>query len=144
MENATKALSIAGAILITIIIIALGAQVYNGIQELPMSEEERLEAEEIEKFNSRFNIYNDKSLYKAEFKSVINKIIDNNTLYPGYQIQINIDGEEKTDIEAKDFINGEINSYWRCTQIEYTEGRISKMYFESVNVADPDPSTDTP
>ena len=144
MENATKALSIAGAILITIIIIALGAQVYNGIQELPMSEEERLEAEEIEKFNSRFNIYNDKSLYKAEFKSVINKIIDNNTLYPGYQIQININGEEKTDTDAKVFIEEDeedIDSFWRCTKIEYTEGRISKMYFESVNVA---PSTDAP
>ena len=139
MENATKALSIAGAILITIIIIALGVQVYNGIKELPMSEEERLEAEEIEKFNSKFNIYNNKSLYKAEFKSVINKIIDNNKTYPEYQIKININGTDKADSEAQIWINdeeGTLNAYWRCIKIEYNEGRISKMYFKSVDTSE--------
>lgn len=136
MENATRALSMAGAILITIIIIALGVQAYNRIKEMPMSEEERLEVEELSRFNSKFEIYNKTSLYKAEFRSAINKIVDNNRVYPEYRIEISIDGEIKLDEEAKVYVaDTNIPDFWRCTKIEYDGGRISKIYFEHVAVS---------
>ncbi len=147
MENATKALNIAGAILITMLIVAIGVQVYNGIQEMPMSEEERLEAEEIEKFNSKFNIYNNKSLYQAEFKSVINKIEDNNALADqdrrtskidyvikdttGANISLVFD-DNNNIVEIQDGTETrELPSFWKCTKIEYTDGRVSKMTFQA-------------
>lgn len=143
MENATKALSIAGAILITIIVLALGVQVYNGIRQMPMSEEERKEAEEIEKFNSKFNVYNNKPLYQAEFKSVINKIVDNNTLV-GQDRRVSMvnarvemsDGttyEDLTYIQENLVKSDTLSHFWKCTKIEYDEnGRVSKMTFKEV------------
>ena len=57
MENASKALLIAGAILLCILIIAIGMFIYNSAQETIVSSLNSLSTQEIEAFNNQFVTY---------------------------------------------------------------------------------------
>ena len=57
MENASKALLIAGAILLCILIIAIGMFIYNSAQSTVTSSMTSLSTQQIESFNNQFTIY---------------------------------------------------------------------------------------
>lgn len=81
MENASKALLMAGGILIAIIII--GALVYmmstsSGFFSAKQSVEQ---TEQLVAFNNQYEAYNKKLLRGTDVISVMNKVIDNNTKY---------------------------------------------------------------
>ena len=57
MENASKALLIAGAILLCILIIAIGIFIYNSAQGTIVSSLNSLSTQEIEAFNNQFISY---------------------------------------------------------------------------------------
>lgn len=78
MENAAKALQIAGGVLISLIII--GALVY-GYQQLSSLEQTREDAEgEVKSadFNGNYEVYNRSGLYGSELLSLANKMEDYN------------------------------------------------------------------
>ena len=77
MENASKAIIIAGSILITVIIISLLAIVLGGIGDLQAEEEKSFSIEQLEKYNRKFNTF-DRSLYGSELLSLANLIDDYN------------------------------------------------------------------
>ncbi len=81
MENASKALIIAGGVLISIIAISLFTYMYGSISTLVSSSETDYQAEEISTFNSGFEAYNKKLMYGTDVISVYNKAEDNNTNY---------------------------------------------------------------
>lgn len=56
MENATKALIIAGAVIITILVISLGVMVFNNYSA-SVSENSSLDEQEITEFNNQFTEY---------------------------------------------------------------------------------------
>ena len=75
MENASKAIIMAGGILIALIIVSLIVMIFGGMGELYSQEGENLTIEQLEKFNRQFATY-DRSLYGSELLSLANLISD--------------------------------------------------------------------
>ena len=76
MENASKALIIAGAILLSILIISLGIMVYNNAKNTAQSG--NLDQHEISAFNSQWEAYVGKSKTASEVTTLIQALIVNN------------------------------------------------------------------
>ena len=72
MENATKALIIAGAILISILIIALGVMVYNNASSSVSNSD--MTSTEIETFNQKFLQYLSDNMSASEVSSLITAV----------------------------------------------------------------------
>ena len=85
MENASKALIIAGAILLAILIIGLGIFIYN--QASNSVGDTRMDQVAIKQFNGKFEIYLDKELSSIEAKSLIDtinyQVVDKNDFLSG-------------------------------------------------------------
>ena len=76
MENASKALIIAGAILLSILIISLGIMVYNNAKNTVGSA--NLNKQEIETFNSEWQAYEGTTKTASEVKTMVNAVIASN------------------------------------------------------------------
>ena len=72
MENASKALIIAGAILLSILIISLGIMVYNNAKSTVG--EANLDAETIQTFNSKFTMYAGNGVAASKANSLIEAV----------------------------------------------------------------------
>lgn len=101
MENASKALLIAGGILIALLIIALLVYSFGSMSGYFSSEETKEEAEQLEAFNKQYEAYQRKLLRGTDVVSVINKVLDNNDKYgpdgynePNYIIEVKIEINE--------------------------------------------------
>lgn len=81
MENASKALTIAGGILIAILIIAALMTMFSSSNEMFKAEQDKKEIEQVTAFNNQYESYNKKLLRGTDVISVINKVLDNNTKY---------------------------------------------------------------
>lgn len=79
MENASKALLIAGGILVGIITISLLFYMSTKLGETVESVSNNSEQEELLEFNKGFEVYNKKLMYGTDVLSVLNKAIDNNS-----------------------------------------------------------------
>ena len=76
MENASKALIIAGAILLSILIISLGIMVYNNAKNTVGSAS--LDKQEIETFNSQWQTYVGKNKTASEVYTMMSAIVASN------------------------------------------------------------------
>ena len=81
MENASKALAMAGGLLLAIIIIAVLMYVVQNTASLKKAEEDKEIAEQITKFNMEYESYEKTLLRGTELVTLINKAIANNTKY---------------------------------------------------------------
>ena len=63
MENATKALEIAGGILIATLIISLFIYMFNELSVSQATQNKNAEAEALQKFNAKYDAYNKNILY---------------------------------------------------------------------------------
>lgn len=81
MENASKALVMAGGVLIAIMVIALAFLVFNNLSESRQTDEEMIKAKQTAEFNKEFESYNKKLLRGTDIITVINKAIANNEKY---------------------------------------------------------------
>ena len=80
MENATKALMIAGAVLIAILIIGVGMMIYNSAQGSIEGATSKISQQEIELFNSGFTQYEGK-MSGSQVKALMSSVINNNNQY---------------------------------------------------------------
>lgn len=92
MENASKALLIAGAILLCILLIAIGMYIYNSAQSTITDSLTSMSTQEIEAFNNNFTTY-DGAQTGSQVKSLIGRLIANADTYrdepakvPAFQI----------------------------------------------------------
>ncbi len=76
MENASKALIIAGAILLSILIISLGIMIFSQASEVVDSNS--MSELEITQFNSKFISYMGPNVRGAQVNSLLNQVIQNN------------------------------------------------------------------
>lgn len=133
MENASKALIMAGGILIALMILGSLVLLFSNLQDYQNKTDASTKQSQIAKFNSQFEPYNKDNLTLMELKSVYNKIISNNKKYPEYEIKENIKSVyPKISDEFSNIIeNDKITKVFECTKVEYNnpDGRISKMYF---------------
>lgn len=81
MENATKALTIAGGILIAIIVIATLWYSFQQWGIFPSQKDESEETAQLIEFNNGFESYYKQNLYGADVITVLNKAIANNDKY---------------------------------------------------------------
>lgn len=101
MENASKALLMAGGVLITIIIVSVFVFMYNSAKALPKTQEQVKEAEEIAKFNKPYESYAKNNIRGTDVYSVIYMANDNNAKYSGdTQFHITIEINIKNAIDA--------------------------------------------
>lgn len=86
MENASKALLIAGGVLIALVIIGALVNSLTTVKSFQMSRLSEEEQEELIAFNEQYTKYSNQYVYGTEVITVINKTM-NNTEYP---ITVNI------------------------------------------------------
>lgn len=136
MENASKALLMAGGILIALLILGALILLANNLADYQNKQDVSTKESQIAEYNNQFEPYNKQDLSLMELKSLYNKIESNNKLYPEFKIETNIK-EIYTDI-TKDFkqISEEDKQrkVFSCIKMERNgeEGRINEMSFEDV------------
>ena len=93
MENASKALIIAGAILLAILIISLGIMIYN--QASGVVNNNAMSEVDISSFNQKFEQYTGTNVRGAQVNSLLSQIQTNNVKYQddtSRQVQVSVDG----------------------------------------------------
>lgn len=145
MENASKALIIAGSILVSIVIITLGVMIVNNVRDT-ITDNSNLSAPEVNAFNSQFDTYegkqsgtNARALY-----NVVRNHNNQNTDDPTLQILLTIDGGEYTgsdvyvaatdtvkDMPANTLKAG--NTYNVTFATDKSSGRITAINIKKVN-----------
>ena len=158
MENASKALLIAGGVLISILVISSFTLFFSNLNEYEKSETQSKEQAQVVKFNNQYTAYDKSDLTLNKIKSLYNKIEDNNEKYnngePGYyKIEKNIEklcnmygekgenGKSEIDIKLVNFktlderVKNKKYSF-KCVKVEFENegGRISKMLFSITNL----------
>ena len=76
MENASKALIIAGAILLAILIISLGIMIYN--QASGVVNNNAMSEVDISTFNNKFTQYEGTNVRGAQVKALVQQVVTNN------------------------------------------------------------------
>lgn len=136
MENASKALLMAGGVLIAILILTLIIYMGTTIRGLAKSQDNKALAEQTAEFNAQYEAYNKTVMYGTDVITVVNKAID-------YNSRTDVDGQYKVNIKVLDKDNQEISvrydsefktSIFRCTNVEYnsTTGRVKLMEFTQI------------
>ena len=90
MENASKALLIAGGVLLAILIISLLMLTVNKISSFNTAREETVRTEQILKFNGQYEAFNKYNLLGTEIITAFNKVIDNNKKNPNTKISMEL------------------------------------------------------
>ena len=88
MENASKALLIAGSVLIVILLIAVGVRIYSSTQGVTESTEGTMTATQKAQFNSKFTQYIGTKT-EAQTRALINTVISSNATNNLYVVKIN-------------------------------------------------------
>ena len=86
MENASKALIIAGAILLSILIISLGIMIFNSAKGAANTDQ--LQGVEISSFNEQFTQYEGEKVRGAQVNSLISQIRNNNVTNEDRQVTL--------------------------------------------------------
>ena len=92
MENASKALIIAGAILLSILIISLGIFIFQ--QAKGAVNTDSIDQMQVDAFNGKFDQYAGTKIRGAQVKALINAVNTNNntTHYEGKKVEIQYQG----------------------------------------------------
>lgn len=101
MENASKALIIAGAILLSILIIAIGMFIYTNAQSTITDSMTSMSKQEQNAFNSQFTGY-DGAQTGSQIKSLIGDLVTNANTFaeePGKLISLNCDHLDSADVK---------------------------------------------
>lgn len=130
MENASKALLIAGGVLIAIIIITMFIMMFNRMTNLQKEQEEQIKIEQLAAFNAEYEAYNKKIMYGTDVITLINKVEDNN-LNAGsddYKIILNIDLNGTQITSSSQLIGTYELTIFECKKIYYNDiGRVCKI-----------------
>ena len=129
MENGSKALLMAGGILIAMLVIVLVVVVFNNIGSFYSSKGSSEASEQIAKFNLEYEAYNRDDVMGIELVSLLNKINNYNSQNDGTEISTNVknlieyDEDNKVDSEFK-------GKTFKCNKTTYdSSGRISGIFF---------------
>lgn len=130
MENASKALLIAGGVLIALIILTMFIVMYNNMANIQKEQEEQTRIEQIAAFNAEFEAYNKKVMYGTDVITLINKVAENNKKYNSnndYKIVVLLNDVEVTS--SSHLIGTEAErTVYTCTKVEYNDlGRVNKI-----------------
>ena len=100
MENASKALIIAGAILISILLISLGIMIYN--QAKTVTDSQQMDAVAIQQYNAQFEQYAGTKKSGAQVRALINQVRSSNALDENSERKVKFSGTAGLSGEAPD------------------------------------------
>ncbi len=103
MENATKALLIAGSVLVAILLIAMGLRIFNSTQGTVDSSQKTMDATAIATFNTQFTGYLNKSLTVSQATMLAQKIMASNAVNNLHKIKYG----DRTDLVIPNSLSGE-------------------------------------
>ncbi len=134
MENASKALLIAGGVLLAMMVITIGVYLAGRLRNTSDTYVTTLDTTEIQKFNSKFIAYEGRTDITAqEIVTVISNVVEERL-----SIEITLENgivEWESDLEQNrnGFMIENIGSLFQCTEIDYAEnGMINKISFEKI------------
>ena len=136
MENASKALLIAGSILIVILLIAVGVRVFNSTSGTKDTVEETMSSTEVVTFNNKFMPYIGKNKTKSEVISLVNAIIANNVTYNTkikveYRIKVNNQVYNVINDEALKDVNDLNDLLQKVSKSESSKFRIGNIKYDN-------------
>jgi len=117
MENATKALLIAAAVLVAIIIISLGVSIVSSAKGQVDQAGTALSGAEIEAFNSKFNVYDGSSVSGSSVNSLINTVFSHNLTETDDSKKISIKGSMTMATNATTKVKAETGSRYTVESI---------------------------
>lgn len=135
MENASKALLIAGGILLAVLVLALLALLLSNISSNQLAQEKKLKTEQVQEFNQQWEAYNKKALFGADIITVVNKAIQNNKAvetmdaYNKFYVNVTINCDSTsfdTKITKLNLKTGETNPVESVPSIATGSSEISK------------------
>ena len=158
MENASKALVMAGGVLLALMILAVFLFIWQGLSDYSKQSDEQKKMEQVMTFNKEYESYQRQILRGADIVTIMNKVDDNNKRYP-YKIEwemkipvdLTYDDSKESGNSDKLLISRGIyknSSFWntlnnagkkefrrlyfRCTSVLYDniENRVNKITFE--------------
>ena len=86
MENATKALLIAGSVLIAILLIAMGVRIFSSTSSTVESSEATMQATAITTFNTQFAGYTGSNISASKVNTLKQKVIASNAVNKEHQV----------------------------------------------------------
>ena len=137
MENASKALIMAGGILIALMILGALMLMFGNLSSYQKQNDETKKDSQIAEFNNQFVPYDKDNITLMELKTLYNKIESNNSKNPEFSIKNNIK-EVYPNIDKnfkdEDMIpeTDKINRRFKCKGVNYdfSTGRVNEMNFE--------------
>lgn len=133
MENASKALLIAGGVLIAIIIVSLLVRTYGSIGRFQKQQLSIEETERIEKFNKEYTKYQGQYVYGTEVITVINKSANDSTTST---VDVFVDNK-KVDSTYINSIENLKSKPFYCEKIGYgTDGKVNEIRFITKSVTE--------
>jgi len=111
LENASKALVMAGAVLITIMVFGMAMYFMLQFKEFPEQQEEALRQKQISEFNQEYESYNKQKMYGVDVVTVINKAINNNKTYAHFLTGEYRLGDNNHYIDVQVILKSPIQSY---------------------------------
>ena len=129
MENASKALIIAGAILLSILLISLGIMIYNQAQDTVNNS--GMSQAEITAFNNKFIKYEGTNKKASEVRALINEVITSNA--DSSTPTVNINGSDPTASgAAKTLTSGIDNTKTYTVTLSYDNGYVKNVAYSAI------------
>ena len=128
MENATKALLIAAAVLVAILIISLGLVVYNN--SASTVQQANLSSQEIQAQNEKFTRYNGKNKRGSEVNSLLQTVLNHNLSTTDDGNKVSVDGGVVTLNTTDKVINKQVDTsalYDITVKYEGAGGLVNKI-----------------
>jgi len=124
MENASKALLIAGGVLIAILIVSALVVTLNIVNSNQRTREKALATEQLAEFNQKYEAYNKKALRGTDIIT-----LKNMAKSEGNAVTVKVtNGTEEIDVS----IEKNKTAIFACTKVEYNNGRISALTFQKI------------
>ena len=120
MENASKALIIAGAILLAILIISLGIMIY--YQAAGVVNNNAMTEVEVTSFNQKFEQYMGDKVRGANVNSLVNAVKTNNMATDDESEQVTVTGDVQVDKTGKVTGSASTGKTYKVEATTYTTG----------------------
>ena len=137
MENALKALVIAGGVLLGVLTITIVIYTFSSASTVSNAQKHQEEMKRLNAWNAEWEAYNRTLLYGSQVLTVCNKAEQNNLEAQNNQYNVQVIVYKNGSKITKDiFINSadERKAIYKCKEMHYnqTTGRIDKIVFENV------------